>query len=1033
MRIVATLLATAALCLHGIAYSQILDAPWEKPTKSGTEKTFFQYQEEFYDYWKDKDHTQKGSGYKIFKRWEYHWESRVNEDGTFPSSELLIKAAEQHNAAKKRKANVSNWESIGPFDYVDNGSWSGGQGRVNCAIEDPNNSNIIYAGAPNGGIWKSTDDGVSWTSKGDNLPWIGVSGIAVDYNNSDIIYISTGDDDGGDARSIGVWKSTDGGDSWNETDLRFTSSAARSNDIYIDPDNSNVLWVATSYGVYKTTNGGDDWYETLDGNIKDIKIKPGDTDIIYVVTRSSFYRSTDSGENFTEITSGIPNNGGGRFVIDVTPANPNYVYLVSADQDEAFQGIYRSTNSGVSFTQRSVDPANEDFQNSQAFYDLGLGVSDTDPDELYRGAMNVFKSTDGGASLTRINRWNRDYEANYTHADIHFLRFINGRLYCGSDGGLYRSDDGGATFEELHRNGIATGQFYKLAGNPTNKNVLVGGLQDNGGYTLYDGDWVNFHGADGMDAAVSLTDPSSVYCFTQYGGSFYRYRNGSNSNRADIPEEGGWITPIMADPDGTFLAGATKLYRYYPSNNSWSTTSDYDFGGNVDEIEIAESNTDVIYVIDGSDLFKSTDRAATWEILSGGGLPSATLSSIEVNQDDENEIWVTRSSSSSSGKVYHSTDGGYNWTNMSSGLPIISHNIIKHIKGSNGGLFVGNDLGVYYRDNTMSQWETFSTGLPNVEVSDIEINEDAGVVRVSTYGRGIWESPINHDSPPIIEFQADKTVICPGETVNFTDRTSGTPTSWSWTFAGGNPGSSTDKNPSVSYDTPGMYDVELSATNEFGTTAATKTGYIQVKEAQFGPLMEGFEGNFPPDGWLVNNPDGGLAFVQRVDAGRNSSSSMVMNNADNANVGEIDEILLQPVNLAAMVNPAFSFDVAYTMYDNVSQDELRVFASTDCGDTWTELWMQNHLQLETVSVPTNQSNNWIPSQNSDWKTEYIDISSMWNNNDVTFKFHNTSGYGTRIWLDNINIGSTTGIIESTEKDISVFSEPRKWKVYCSSS
>ena len=190
-------------------------APWmsqfsQQDIKSNKIK-FQDITDAFNSYWQTRDPMAKGSGYKPFKRWENYWKSYVNQDGYLPSKAFLWQTLQDKNqmsSARSTKA-VSNWQPMGPFSHTNTGSWSSGQGRVNVLVVDPNNPNTYYVGAPAGGIWKSTDAGQTWTPLSDQLGQIGVSGIAVDYNNSNTIYIATGDDDAGDTYSIGVWKSTD--------------------------------------------------------------------------------------------------------------------------------------------------------------------------------------------------------------------------------------------------------------------------------------------------------------------------------------------------------------------------------------------------------------------------------------------------------------------------------------------------------------------------------------------------------------------------------------------------------------------------------------------------------------------------------------------------------------------------------------------------------------------------------------------------------------------------------------------------------
>jgi hypothetical protein len=730
-----------------VVFAQFDGAPWEKPSVSESErskKTFNEYQSEFYSYWKDKDSTVKGCGYKVFKRWEDYWSTRLLSDGTLPSSSIYWEEYEKMKADFKTpgRADIAQWKSIGPFSHTKSGSWSPGQGRVNVVIEDPVNNQVLYLGAPNGGLWKSTDEGVTWTSLTDNLPRIGVSAIAIDPKNTNVIYLGMGDDDASDCPSIGIMKSTDGGNTWNLTGLTFTAtggSNTKVNEVYIDPTNSNTLWTSTSTGLYKSTDAGANWNKTLTGNIKDMKLKPNDPTIIYAVTANTFHKSTDGGQTFTTISSGLP-TGAARFSIDVTAANPEVIYLLAAKSGNGYQGVYKSTNSGTSFS--AVNTGTNVFENTQSWYTMPIGVSSTNENEVYTGCLNIWKSTNGGSSFTRLNNWNSPTQATYTHADIHFIRSFKGGLFVGSDGGIYRSKDKGASFKDLTK-GVAVGQFYRISGSPTNKNVLVGGLQDNGGFGFNGTNWNNYHGADGMDCAMDATNSSVMYGFIQNGGSIYRSttsgQSGSQYASAPSGQSGNWITPLVGDVDGSLIAGYSNLYRL--KSGSWSQISTYSFGGNVNGIELAPSNTKVMYVFKGANLYKTTNGGSAFTNITSG--LSGTITSVEAHYNDPNKVWVTVGGWTSGTKIFYSSDGGTTWTNITKNLPNFPANIIKQESGNTkDALYIGLDVGIYYTDNTMSSWEPFMNGLPNSSVRDLELNENAKIIRAGTYGRGIWESPL---------------------------------------------------------------------------------------------------------------------------------------------------------------------------------------------------------------------------------------------------------------------------------------------------
>ena len=488
------------------------NAPWMKNLLQKKGKpTLEEISKAAEKYFNTIDRNKKGSGLKPFKRWEYHWSHYTKPDGTIAPASDLWTAWKQKKAmstfAKGNATNTSNWKSLGPFNSARGGVTSPpvhyGQGRVNVVAVDPSNPNTYYVGAPAGGLWKSTNAGINWQSLTDYLPQIGVSGIAIHPKNSNIIYIATGDDDNNDSYAVGVMKSTDGGATWNTAGV---ISAYSMNEIYIDPTNYNTVLVATSDGVYKSINAGTSWKKTLPGNIIDLKMKPGDNTTWYAASGTTIYKSTNAGNSFNSIAiSGFSNSS--RITLDVTPANSNYVYFVSS-KSNVFNGVYKSTNSGATFV-KTAESKNI-FQSKQAYYDLALTVSDTNPEIVFVGVLNIWKSTNGGNNFTELDNYVRD--DSYTHSDIHFLRFINGKFFAGTDGGVYVSTDHGSKFTDLGEN-LVISQFYKISISNQKSNSVIGGTQDNGGFA-YNNErtWRNYHGWDGMDLSlIHISEPTRPY------------------------------------------------------------------------------------------------------------------------------------------------------------------------------------------------------------------------------------------------------------------------------------------------------------------------------------------------------------------------------------------------------------------------------------------------------------------------------------------------------------------------------------------
>ncbi|GAA0725241.1 T9SS type A sorting domain-containing protein [Aquimarina litoralis] len=734
------------------------NAPWmkeleaQKKSKRTNEPLKFQeIVDAFNEYWKDKDYTKKGSGYKPFKRWEDFWKDCLNDDGTLMSAKQIWDAGLQKNASYNRKVDQSNWIALGPDDFIDRSFSSSNIGRVNTIIVDPIDSNTYYAGTPAGGIWKSLDAGASWVPLSDELPQIGVSAIAIDPVDNNIIYIGTGDDDANDTVSVGLLKSTDGGQTWETTGLNFDISRAENiNEIYLDPTDRTKVFVSTSDGFYKSTDSGANFIRTLGANLNDAKLKPGDSNVIYAVSDSRVYKSTNNGDSFSIITNGLPSSST-RLAIDVTPANSDYVYILSAGDNSSFQGVYRSTDSGDSYTKSSSLSTNV-FGAGQAWYDMAIAVSDTNADEIYTGELDIWKSTDGGVSFTQVNQW-FSRTPSYTHADIHFLRFFEGDLYCGSDGGIFKSTNGGTTFSDLTEK-MQIGQFYKIAVSKSNgkSKKMAGGLQDNGSFGLTgSGEWNVYGGGDGMDAAIDPNDDDKYYGFMQRGQNLWISNNGGLSQVARVSEPdpktspndtqeffGNWITPLKVNKEGEVYAGYNAVFRL-DQDKFVQVSPKLSSSTGIAKFEIDPSNSDIMYAAISNTLRKSTDRGVTFNVVESF---TRSITSIIVHSADSNIVYAT--TSGTSGKVYQSVNGGLDFTDITGDLPNVPKLVIKHQGGHSANpLFIGTTTGVYRTDDTTpGVWEVFDKNLPNVPVRDLEININDANITAATYGRGVWQSEI---------------------------------------------------------------------------------------------------------------------------------------------------------------------------------------------------------------------------------------------------------------------------------------------------
>lgn len=802
-------------------------------------------------YFKNIDKKKKGSGWKQYKRWEYHNEPRFYPSGvrdniyagTAWREVTKFRRAERLRRSKQRTTVINHaWEEVGPKKWTDvTGHWAPGIGRFTDIYVNPGNPNFIYAGTPSGGLWKTTNGGQTWTCKTDHLPSLGVAGIAVDPNNTNVVYLATGDNERAtDSYSIGVLKSTDGGDTWQATGLDWAvTKFARISKMVMHPTDANTLLVATYGGIYKTTNGGVSWnlvggFASND-DVRDIEFHPTNPNIVYATT-TSVYKSTDGGNTFTQAT-GV-GSADDRVKIAVTPSNPNIVYAWTGTY------MYRSTDSGSTYVARGATPNTT----HQLWYDMGIAVSDTDPNEIHVGAVDAFRSFDGGQTWEKSASWLFPNALGYVHADIHVMKYIGGVLYVCSDGLVTKSFDKGTTFIDFTE-GINNRQFYGIAVSRQNVNKVVGGSQDNGTTVYTGGRWHEWRGADGGNCAVDFTNENVVYGCMQQAEAWYKSVNGGlgGGNVATAyPSEGGtnyfgaWVTPYEMDHSdpNTLYVGLRygKIFKTTDGMQSWTKIGDFG-GGMFDnmfyEIAVAPSNSNYIYAASKEKIWRTKNGGASWQLITSG-LPTTWITDIEIHPDNPEKVAICYSGYQNANRVFTSGNAGDNWTNISGSLPQIPANALAYEKGSTDALYIGMEVGIYYRDNTKSDWESFMTSLPNVPIADLKIHNGAQKLLAGTYGRGLWRVDLyssTGSNQPVAAFSANVTNITLGSVVKFKDESTNQPMAWNWSFPGGEVRTSTSyQTPVVAYYTPGTYDVSLTSYNSAGSSTTTKTGYVVVND-----------------------------------------------------------------------------------------------------------------------------------------------------------------------------------------------------------
>ena len=730
---------------------------------------FFETQKAFYEYWEDREVT-KGSGYKLFKRWEYWMERKVASDGTRPPLNRNIKVLNEISSGTSNIHSATgslsngNWSSLGPSTVPSGYNGYRGLGRVNAIAFHPTNANVVYAGAPSGGLWVTENNGVTWTTHTDGLPSLGISSIAVDYTNPLIIYIGTGDRDHGDAPGVGVWKSTDGGLTFQPVNSGMEYSTVGK--LIMHPTNPAMLIAATSDGLFRTINGGLTWNQVRSGNFKDVVFKPGDPNIVYATASGSFYRSINNGSSFALITSGLPSAN--RGAIAVSQANPEVVYFILTGSNE-FSGLYRSLDSGVTFSVRSTSPNIMSWgcyggSGGQAWYDLDIACDPVNADIIYAGGVNCFKSVNGGQTWTINSHWWGDCGVPAVHADLHVLEYnpLNNRLYAGNDGGVYWTSNGGTTWNEIS-NGLVISQAYKIGQSATVKDAVINGYQDNGTSTFIGNSWVNVNGGDGMQCAYDPFDNNYSYSTIYYGDVYRHYNNEDDGQIAGngvngITESGAWVTPFVIDHnDGNVMfIGYNNIWRStnikanYSGSVTWTKISNINTSS-FDEMAQSRVNTNILYASDGNKLYRSDNVKAssvTWSNLTNQLPNSNYITAIETSPADENIVYIVMQN-----QVFKSSNKGQTWSNITGNLPNVQMHSIVYYKNSNEGLYLGTDIGVFYRDANNQQWIQYSDGLPAaIWITELEIYYGTSVtqdiLRAGTFGRGLWESPLIQPATP---------------------------------------------------------------------------------------------------------------------------------------------------------------------------------------------------------------------------------------------------------------------------------------------
>ena len=723
-------------------------------------------------YFKNRDKG-KGSGYSPFLRWKY-----LNESRYYPSGDRMVdhympfkeyERIERESAANgNRLFATGGWHSLGP-DTIGKitGHYAAGLGRVEYVEVNRNNPQQIYMASRSGGLWRTNNEGVTWSHNTDFLPASGVNTIAASPTNFDSVLINV---QSGELKiSFGIYRSVNGGQTFTPTNFMPATvgfGGLGSNfKIYIikyHPRIPNMVLVGTSQGLYRSMDNLQTWTrQIVGGDVYDIAFHPTNNNIIYIydgfftANKNKILKSTDLGVTYTGLPD-LTGNANSKIKIALSPTCTDCIFASSSN------GIWKSTNGGTSFI-TTVTPA-----------PVGISIysalpNDLDTSKYVAGYVDLSRSTNGGASFTKCTAWslgdamngtgtnqeNYNNSPRYVHADNNYMTCVNGVFYSCTDGVLNKSSDNGVTWQKLSLT-TGTRENYCVATSQSNHYFSVCGSQDNGTSAVTENGWMEVYGADGMEAVIVPLNPDYFISSTQNGGRQRSLTGGLTISGVGISgSTASWVAPMFRDPNDHFTVYSfgTSVYKTTTLGNTWTTLgSPSTFAGSTISVAaIAENNSSLIAISNSDKIELSTNGGVSFVTIKNN-LPTRSISDIAFDPKNDSTIIVTYNDYQNTGqKIYISKNRGATWTNITYNLGNMPIHTVVIDHSNNSNIYLGAEVGVYTKTMSATTWSLYNSNLPNVTVRDLEINNGSNTLKAATWGRGLWEySLINRNNHPAI-------------------------------------------------------------------------------------------------------------------------------------------------------------------------------------------------------------------------------------------------------------------------------------------
>lgn len=666
----------------------------------------------------------------------------------------------------------ARWRELGPATL------SGYTGRVAAIATSPSNPNLYYVAGADGGVWRSDDAGVRWTPLGDLLPTTAVGALALAPGDDQVLYVGTGEANFANHSryGLGLFKSVDGGRHFqNLAESTFAGRCfAR---LQVVAQNPNTLYAAVTtaggfpalaaarnhplangpVGVFRSLDGGQSWTQLGNGlpqhlSATDVMVDPSNPLVVYAAighvfgaAQNGVYKSSDGGQTFSKLAGGLPTSGLGRITLALAPSLTSRLYasLVNPCDAAGNNGttleVYRSNDGGATWAATGVGS----YQATYGWYLCTSLVDRANPDLVFAGGFDLRRSTTGGGAAS----W-----ATVTppHVDLHALaQDAQGRLLCGTDGGLFRSTNNGTSWSAVQGN-LGLVQFYAgISVQPGAPDALLGGMQDNGSGVRQSGTgWTQVLGGDGGCTAI---DPTGVRRFAEFQGTgtIYRSTNGGawTGSGSGLTGRNCFLAPFEVHPAAALrmIYGTERVFLSNDGGSSWAAISpDLTGGGSaaIRGLAFAPSDQNVIYVSTNDGRIQTTSNGGGTWLLRRTGVPGwpRTTRPFAVHPSDPQRCWFAVGAFGGEG-VLATADGGATWTAVRGNLPDVPVHCVAldPREGDPMIVYAGTDQGVWRTTDLGRTWFHYGYALPNTPVVDLRADLPNGRLVAATQGRGAWQ------------------------------------------------------------------------------------------------------------------------------------------------------------------------------------------------------------------------------------------------------------------------------------------------------